>query len=231
MIENTLYTAHHQGGGTGPGAQVPLVSIPEDNKAFYGEVSPTDLITGSSLASLVGLTTGINKTDIDTTSWFKFALDDKILFVAKRCFKYNIAWDDINNVNCVDGIRTIIIGTNQYKIQLTKGVAPDTTGITWSNGTDPPISYGSEWNRLMYNLLPEQFTGYQASQVGPDWANYLPADVNASGNGAFSWCQEPWSNTTSRIYRGSSSLSSLGLANPGSPSNSLGWRPVLELIV
>lgn len=213
----------------GPGSQI-LTGYNDAYAGFFGEVSPTELITGSALATMVGLTAGTNQPDINTIPWLKFAIDDKILFVSKKPFKYAISWDQINAANIVFGNRVITIGDYQYKIRLMKGIRPDTDGITWNTGYDAEISHGSEWNRLMYNILPESSAGYQASQIGTDWVSYTPAEVSASGNGYYSWCQEQWNTASSRVSRGYASLSRVLYDSSSNTNAAYSWRACLELV-
>src|SRR5690606_34088098 len=141
------------------------------------------------------------------------------------------SWNELNAATIVFGDRVITIGDYQYKIRLMKGIRPDTDGITWSTGYDNEISHGSEWNRLMYNILPESTAGQQASQIGTDWVSYTPAEVNATGNGYYSWCQELWStSTTYCVVRGITSLSDVNNGRASDPSTNCGWRACLELV-
>lgn len=219
----------------GPGPQV-LMGYNDAYAGFFGETLPSDLITGTALTTMVGLTTGTNKTDIDTISWLKFALDDKILFVSKRSLKYNISWSALQSYNIVDGSRIITIGTYQYKIRLLKGIRPDTTGIVWKTGVDPEITWGSEWNRLMYNLLPPDSAPYtQDSQVGADWADYSADNIGQYPKetiGRNSWCQESAFDTSqnSPISRGYRALTVLYTNTSTTVNTDLAWRPCLELV-
>ena len=54
-------------------------------EGFFGEVTSAELITGDALASEVGISAGTSQNS--TAGWLKFALDDKILFVAKKAYK------------------------------------------------------------------------------------------------------------------------------------------------
>lgn len=220
---------------TGPGPKTLIGETPEDNKGFFGETTPEELISGNALATKIGLTAGTNAADIDDIPWLKFFIDDTVLFVAKRHFKGNLTWDDINAVNAIDGSQTLIIDEYQYKIRLMQGIGPDAVS-PWTRTYDDPATWGSEWNRLMYNLLPAYSSSYpQTSQVGEDWVNYNPTDIDAFPGTTIhtSICQEWWNGQIgngSRVVRGYYSLSSLGMWGDSDLSVHFGWRPVLELI-
>lgn len=220
---------------TGPGPDSLLAAVPEDNKGFFGEATPSELITGTALTNLVSLgSVGIAQMDIDSIPWLKFIIDDKILFVAKRSLRYQISWNALNGRNIVNGTGGVTIGGYQYKIRLLKGIRPDPEGIEWSttNYYNPEITHGSEWNRLFYNLLPETVSGYHDSQIGPDIANYNFMELGGSGSeGNYSWCQESWNLSTNKVVRGTTDMCMCVSRSPTTTNNkNLGWRPCLELI-
>jgi len=218
---------------TGPGPQTFIGETPEDNKGFFGEVPSSDLITGTALSTLVNLTAGTNATNVDNIPWLKFFIDDTVIFVAKRHFKNTISWNDLNAAGLIDGSQTVIIGNYQYKIRLMKGIRPDPDGITWSQGYDTEITWGSEWNRLIYNILPAFSASFpQDSQVGDDWVSYNSSDIDADtgGNTSLSICQEYWDSGPNVTSRGGISLSICQSAPVSATQLKYGWRPVLELI-
>lgn len=142
----------------GPGPNK-LAAFNEKYAGFFGETLSSELITGTALAAMVDLTVGTNHSEIDTIPWLKFALDNKILFVSKKCFKYNLSWSSLSAIEVVSGNKIITIGSYQYRIRLLKTIGPNADNVTWTTQNDSEFTHGSEWNRLMYNILPEFTAG------------------------------------------------------------------------
>ena len=199
---------------------------------FLGEVASVDFITGDSLASSIGLTAGTSQNS--DVPWWKFAIDNEILYVPTKNFRYWISWDNINAVNAVyDDVNTpvVTIGGYDFRVTLMTGAEADPTvnedGI------------GSEWNRLIYRVhsdVPDG-TGVNTgssggAQVGDNWASYNTDNTNISnGNGTFIWCQETKSsNKSNRVVRGLTSLSGFYTSSSSYANTEMGWRPVLRLI-
>lgn len=233
------FEASALGINVGPGPQELIAGNP--GAGFYGEVPVSELITGNLLAVEIGLTNGTAQ--YSDEPWLKFALDGKTLYVAKKPFRNRVAWDQIHAQGAVYGDRTIDINDESFKVRLLKGASSDPAINT--TGYDPEASHRSEWNRLLYPLIPnpsnaESIPSFPVSGEGltfGSWANYTEADLvvhSTGGNGRRSWCQESrGSNRVTRGYNGVSYLdfttSSLSGAGSGTRS-SVGWRPVLELI-
>lgn len=219
-------------GFTGPGPQEIIGR--NDTAGFYGETSVEELISGDALATMIGLTAGTAQNS--NSPWLKFFLDDQILFVAKQPFRHTVSWNQINAANAVSGDRVIEIGGLEYRISLLEGIGKDHSVI--GTGADHPLSHGSEWNRLMYNVaLPLGTTAdIRDSQVGDQWANYPQTAVAdglwlSAGNGNYSWCKEPWPTSASyRVTRGSNSVSRLSSIASSTASSGTGWRPCLRLV-
>lgn len=118
---------------------------------FFGEVPVDELISGSSLSMMIGLRAGTEQ--FSDEPWLKFVRKGKILFVAKKCFRYDLNWESIKEVNAVDGSRRLSIGGNSYRIRLLEGSSsnPSKWDETIENSHhDPDSAINSEWNDLMY---------------------------------------------------------------------------------
>jgi len=208
---------------------------------FFGEVSASELISGTDLASLVGISQGTSQHS--TAGWLKFAWQGKILFVAKKTFRNSISWDHINGANAVYGGKTVEIDGLSYKIRLLKGANNDPAGAY-----DGAICHGSEWNRLMLPIHQEVINKNWADPDNvendiPVWSHnlgsgnqgmYTDEDLlthSNHGSGSYSWCQETRKdNIAYRVLRGSGGVSySLSSASSNTASF-LGWRPCLELV-
>ena len=202
-------------------------------EGFFGEVTSAELITGDALASEVGISAGTSQNS--TAGWLKFALDDKILFVAKKPIRHTISWDNINAADCVYGNKTVQIGGLTYKVRLMKGAEVDPFNY---EATDRD-AIGSEWNRLMLPIhvnAPSSwaYPEYVASPT-KDWGiDYTDEDLlthNTYGNGSYSWCQETRSSDTARrVSRGSYGVSYSYASSSSNVSAARSWRPVLELV-
>ncbi|ASV44449.1 hypothetical protein PBI_SCTP2_434 [Salicola phage SCTP-2] len=205
---------------------------------FFGEVLASELFTGPELASEINLTAGTAQWDNEP--WLKFAYKGDILYVAKKPYRYDLSWDDIDAVDAVYGGENdaeVAKSGYNFKVRLLKGASNDPTSWEYDSGAadgtsnsryDPTEAVGSEWNDLIYRIHQDTPT----NQEGNNWANYTDSDiVVGSGDGRRTWCQEtPSYNTLRRVGRGHTSLSYFD-ADTSSYSNSYyGWRPCLTLI-
>lgn len=216
--------------GIVPGATTPIAG--DTTYGFYGEVFPDDLINGEYLAKQIGLTAGaIQYTDVP---WLKFALDGKILFVAKKTFRNNLSWDNINAVNAVYGDKTIDVNGLSYKVRLMK------TGLVDPMASSSGVAcHGSEWNKLMlpiHEQAKDKSWAYPANVESdiPYWEiDYTDNDlqtISSAGNGSYTWCQETQSSSY-RLFRGYTGVSYSVTYASSYATADFGWRPVLELIV
>ncbi len=200
----------------------------DETAGFYGEVLPSQLISGPDLATSIGLVGGINQHITDP--WLKFSLNNKTLFVAKRPFRYSISWDNINNVGAIFGTTQVNIGGVLYKVRVLSGFNTDPHPN--QTGHDIEITHGTEWNRLMYNVHQT----VPGSQVGPNWAEYTDFQIHvgsgANSNGRYAHVQESLNETHSgRRGGGSISHAYSTLTTQGRKIDNgaiWGWRPVLE---
>lgn len=178
---------------------------------YFGTAAADELITGSALASSIGLSQGTAQ--FDDVGWLKFALDRKILFVACRTFRHSISWDAINAVGAVFGTKTVSIGGKKYKVRLLTG-----------GNANPASVAGGEWNMLMYAVHQDEW---------PTWEHFTDRFLhthNTCGNGSYSWCQETSSTDSAyRVYRGNTGVSNFSTNTSSYANDDCGWRPVLEI--
>lgn len=206
---------------------------------FLGEVPSSGLITGNTLATRIGLTDGISQNS--SAGWLKFLTGEgKTLYVAKLPLRRNVSWDQINARGAVFGTTTVVINGLTYKVRLLKGSVSN--AVTDVSGYDPANTMGSEWNRLMYPLVPV-VTGSSSIPTFPlsrdgilfgGWADYTQVElalVHGGSEGRFTWCQESVSgNSANRVYRGGYSVSYISNRSRSAVTGESGWRPVLELV-
>lgn len=196
---------------------------------YLGVVS---LIDGNVLASQIGLTAGtaIN----DTAPFLHFELNGNAFYMAQKPFRHSLTWNQIHARGAVFGTATVTINSDTYNVRLLKGANADPA----ASGDDHDIeqSWGSEWNRLMYPLVPNP-TNTPTRPVSREgitygeWSNYTETELNLGawgGNGRLSLCQE--SSGSNRVRRGYTGLSDFGISGSSTAALIFGWRPVLELV-
>lgn len=221
----------------GPGPKELIAGSME--AGFFGEVSPGELFTYEDLASQIGLSDGTSQFN-EESLWLKFALDNQILYVAKKTARYNVSWDQIQAVGAVhEGNSQVVAGPHLLDVTLLRGMISDPTPN--QSGFDIVNSHGSEWNRLLYPVHsgihdntgnPSVHTDSTAEPFG-SWASYSDRDLFMTlGSGRSSWTQEvSGENSGYRVHRGYLGITHV-IRNTSSTSNtSLGWRPCLRLVV
>lgn len=230
--EGLAVTTHARDPFGAPGPQNLVAG--DMTQGYFGETSTTDLISGTDLASMIGLTYGVAQHD--TSPWVKSAIDGKVIYWAKKTFRSSISWDRINAAGAVDGSKLITIGDHQYRVRLFSG---STTNPSKSNGADV---YGSEFNRVVLPTHEQAKNGSWSypNEVGPNdapnnWGiNYTDADlvfISSAGNGSYSWMQEVRTGqSTYRLTHGYFGVSYASAGIYSSTNAFYGWRPVLEVV-
>lgn len=208
---------------------------------FFGEVTQQELISTKNLTDMCLSRWNKDKLAVlnEYTTWLKFAYMDKVEYIAKQplCDKVTLTYLLENNL--VDGSRIITINGIKYRIRLIKGKTEGKQSDTSS--TKGSINHYSEWNRLILPLVTDR---NESNYEYPDnvesdrlkWTErYLEDDFSFSSDklqrkklsGAI--CQE--SITTSKaLVRGSGSIESSWLWQPNRIAQTVGWRPVLEVV-
>ncbi len=192
---------------------------------YFGVTPASSLLTGSVLATTIGLTSGTVQND--TEGYLKFYWHGKIIYMAKKTFRHTASWDNIKARNAIFGVdlggvgkTTVSKDTYTFTVAIPTGAgkAPQSDIQYWTSPTFAgnvllEIGKFSMWNELMYrvhntfvdNVLSNQdgttsnyeYTG--GVQIGDNWANFINADLsiyyNDSGNGTATWCQETSSIT------------------------------------
>ncbi len=202
---------------------------------FIGEVPVEELISGDVLASLVGLTAGTAFNNNEPWLHFVDPTDNKTKFISKKPYRYDLTWDQIDEVGLSYG-KEITIDGKQYICRLIKGCSSDP--YAGSNGYDTEGTWNSEWNRLMYPICAP--TGNAAWDIVNDpsspglgaWAQYDQENdlYLLTHNGRYTWCQETAPNINQRIRRAGSGVCRLTIGNSYIATPDFSWRPLLELI-
>lgn len=204
---------------------------------FFGEVTGEELITYEGLATEVGVSEGISQFNAEST-WLKFALDNKILYVAKKPIRDKVTWRALNTANVIyENTTNITVGTNTFDVTLLRGAATDPTPVP--TGFNLIETHGSEWNRLMFPIHSVNHTTGSVSRHNDptaepfeSWATYLDEDLITDvdvGEGAYTLCQELRESDSGRcVTRGSEGVMYMigGLLG----YTHYGWRPCLRLV-
>lgn len=211
-----------------------LASDGETEISYYGIVPSSEFFTGSELSSLVGLTSGnLQNSDSD---WMKFKYKGKILMVPMNTFRNSISWDQIYSSGLVygtndNGLAPTGTPTNQYTIVTKEGYTYKVRLMTGSstdphNGTygyDLAITYGSEWNELMYNVSDSNPNG-----ISNNLETFSSSELDLPNA---NWTQEEYtSGSIRRVIRGASGIDYLVYRDSDRTDNTSTWRPVLELV-
>lgn len=222
------------------GSPGPKVLIAGDFTAgYFGEVSDSEFFTSSEVSLGVGLSLG-DLTFENEVSWFKFALDNKVVFFPRQPLRNKLAREALPR-NVVSGLSSISKDSLEYSVRLIKG----TTGfqdaeIGWSTPkhTNAEI-LKSEWNRI---ILPLSIRNKDNSWSFPQ---YIPEDLEdwgihhnlehftGGGSGSYTLINEllrkEYSGSAYDNYiRGGSSVENYGIYRGA--SRALGWRPLLEVL-
>lgn len=168
---------------------------------YYGTYTSGEVITGSELASLVGLTAGSVKNN--TGNWLGFSHQNKKLLIAQTPRRYNVSWNHLNARGLMAGKVVNVQGRNFICRLIT----------------------GSEWTNLLYRVSDERkgvWARFSEQQLGVG---------AVSGSGRASITAEAGQTSTVGVHRGETGISTIYnlLVKSASHENN-GWRPVLELV-
>lgn len=174
---------------------------------YFGIVPASNILTGSALAARVGLSAGVPQ--YDTEGYLKFYWHGKILFYAKKSFRYNLTWDSIKAANVMFGVdmgsnnrKNVVVGDFNFNVSLMigSGKSPTDDVAYWGNWVDPSnttgflpnvaleIGKGSMWNDLMYRVHTTVVDGVLANQDDVPDHKTLTGGVQIGNN---------WANMTS----------------------------------
>lgn len=234
MIEHMLLKVV---GGSEP-AFVPPAAVAD--KPYKQFVAAGDLINGTDLAALVGLSSGIA---INTDAgWLQYVDNGKTFYIARKPLRYGTTVAAYKAAGLVAG-KIISIGGVDYKVRLMSGMSVDPFSSIISN------TGGGDWDAYMYPIFAaadrptaDVWSYYTASDLGMSIDNSLVGD-----QGTVSVCRDQHTSITSALaargwdYSGGTSLSVMarrtiindGNAGEGNGAIGLqvyGWRPVLEYI-
>lgn len=194
------------------------------NNGYYGTFVDKGWLDYKTLRGLVGLTDtnskGVAAYDTES-SWMKFNLDGKILYVSKKMAGYGLDYTYVKNTKLDTGT-VVTIGENRFKVRLLQGTIKMITSTTDVAGTK-----GCEYNRLLYNVL-----NASTIEEGSRWESF---SVNDLGSNASLTGHVNNEMCTGRLFLAGQNWDIVRV----SIQNSLngynggvigGWRPCLEVV-
>lgn len=179
------------------------------NTGYFGIINSDVFKYGGSLSEEVGFTKG-ELLQYDT-QWAVFYYHDTIAITPLKPIRYNVSWDDINDLGLVDGSMMIKINNRSYRIYLHTG----------------DINTTNTWDELLSRL-------HKDSSITPRWGDLDDKDLNVNFTiceyGSATWCQEFCQNDpTNRTHRGYRRLASSSRSTSSGVLTTLAWRPLLIL--
>lgn len=224
VLAESRYEFHQRVTGLKKPSQVnwPEAISSDGGVEWFGERSAAEVIDGNALAQAIGLNAG---TSVQSTAgWLHVGLDRKELLIAKRCFRHSLSWNAINEAGAVYGEAVITLGDDQYKVRCLKGSNSETDMSDGDiHAKDPVQGKDSEWNRIFYRLVVDNFTNN--TQPGIEKIAALKTSDIGIAN-MYTKCQE---KNVGRGFYSISHFDSKWMSASWVASN-VGWRPVLEKI-
>ena len=211
-------------GETGPGPrEIVTNSSDGDGDGYFGTLPIADFISPANLYTLSGITGGTLYTPANTTSWHKFLVDGKIVFIPQLPFASEVVWDTAAASGSVYG-KEVVIGDYRFVLRFIRGDKTNPTtfpnSATYANTAFPWDSdKQTEWGRTITRLNNGQYAAITATNLGEG--------VGGTRNG--SWCMESYGSTESAYaaLRGANTINAYYVRNK---SQARCWRPCLELI-
>jgi hypothetical protein len=217
------------GGGSGLNGNPTTLIAGDSNAGFYGETAGSQLITGTALASAIGLGAG---SDINSTGgWLKFSWKGKPLYIAKMPFRDSCPWQYIYQCGAVYGDDTV--GTYPSGFNRVQDARVTINGVVHRvrlmhmalTATSPhgvrPVA-GTEANDLWLAIKANAggLASYTDAQVGQPTGSYY-----------FSGIESMTGTTTMCLLMNNA----LQLSNDSKTQGNVNgvhflWRPVLEPI-
>ena len=182
----------------------------ERDTGYFGIVDCNTFISGDDLSKLVNFEKG--KLLRYDTLWAVFYYYGKIAITPIKPIRYNVSWDDIDELGLVDGsFNRLNIKAKHYSIGLNTG----------------DIETNNTWDELISRLHID-------SKITPTWDNLTDIDLNVNwyvcDHGTATWCQETSSNApTNRTGRGHRRLAFSDWFTSSYVNAYLAWRPLLIL--
>ncbi|AVQ45670.1 hypothetical protein [Clostridium botulinum] len=165
--------------------------------------------------------------------WVKIKDGNKTLLICDRNILNGISWDELNKAEYVDGVKITIDGNN-YLCRLISG---GSNYRSETNNYSGGIPIDNEWDRFICN--EDSIRGISKPNSNDldcidNTYKSLDGEHNKLWNwwGNYNWCKEICKkNYEYRVVRGCKSARYFNDAYDASyVDNSVGWRPVLEVL-
>lgn len=225
---------------------------------YYGEVGTSDFISGSALASTIGLSQGSSINS--TTNWLKFSFKEKAFYIPKLPIRHSLAWYDIY-LRGATGIqephpasvgvwpggsevtqnRVVIIAGQAFRVRLLSIYPDNRPNSSPGNFTVDSSAYAES---ELLKLVAKVSSPLYDFQLGPNWVNFTPLidlGMNSQNTGGQTIVMQyssavnfPGGVAGDFIYASSTTekLSKTegykGDVSTGARPSTYGWRPVLE---
>jgi len=188
---------------------------------YYGQVTQNDLITMTDLLTVTGVPEQFTRINLDA-GWLKFAVDDKIIYIAKKAILAGVTRNNIAGLNLLKGNKQITIKGKTYIVRCP-------TGTTYEPASVPAPTDRSEWERLMYSVHASAITGQQVTN-GVKWDQLTYGDLGmASSQGSRTLALNDFNGGAA--WRGSANdMTTFAGMDYNTSDMTCGWRPVLELV-
>ena len=194
---------------------------------FKGVVRSSDFITGSGLASQLGLTAGVPIND--NSGWLHFVEDNGYnIYIAKKPLRCALNWASIDSAQTG---KEIVIGGKTFVVEFIRGMK----NLTGNGST--PADAGGAWNRYLYNVYGGELEAALPS-AREKWGSYTEKMLGLSSvsesaiPGSYTYVLE--SGTGGRYNTrggpGSETMPTIMGVWWGDVTNSqmhYGWRPML----
>jgi hypothetical protein len=183
---------------------------------FFGKIPAADLFTASDLHGELALPRGTVNTG--TMNWFKFALNDRILYYPDTHVVSNLYWSDLNNIGAVDGTKIVTRGNFQYRVKLMAMSVSGTIPADTSTLPEP----NSEFGQLMMSMIQTSaMAGYQNTGR---WGDEI------ASNFVKQYTMYRDTDATKYLYHNSNTnMNIFGTMAKTTNSNHI-WKPLLELV-
>lgn len=244
MFESLLSAGGVNSGATsdlGPGPKIVLAG--NTTNGFFGEMKQSELFSSEQMSGMGNLTEGTILTNPDTVPmWLKFAIDGKILYVAKQQLRTLISWNALYNAGLVYGTKDrgkypIGAGVEQFKV-----VRKYENGQPWylfprlltgfdADPTTTPVT-SAQMDASEYSKTLGRICSAANGGIAEKWANYTAGQISSVSQMS-AWVQETSvQNVVNAMLRGQHTVLTTGApyAKDYVATNFASWRPVLELI-
>lgn len=204
---------------------------------YFGEVTQTELFGNDEIWGMVKPASG-TKNNIAANVWLKFILDGRVLYTPKYPISMGVKWEDLYAAGAVYGVRgpgvapvpaggavdQILMATKIEKIAGVTKVWPLKVQLMSGANTFATVANDwatdrSEWDRLWIPFFAQKWENYNWQTMNQGYVNWLATIKERTADGVYFATRGGGNNNLAKNY-----------GTMASPSSSVSWRPVIELI-